>query len=328
MNKLALIILTAALTLGARAEALRPAVIPADAQWLMHWDVAAFKASEIGKFTLAKMKPVTPQIDALAQLLKFDFRKDLTAATVYGRLEKPGEPERYLLILRGKFDTQILLNLLKLNATFKSETVKQRDILSWTEQKNGKAEKHFGCFLDANELLISSHRAKLLEALALRTGQGKPMPAAKLQALGIAGNGPKPFLVGLAELRGLPVKPETQFLENIHRLGVTLGQEKDQLTARVRLQAGQAEDARQVQKVIDGLLTLTQLELGQAEAPEAKETLALLKSINVGGEGPQVKLDFVYPMKQFITQLRVEIQPKTADQPGKFELGFGPRPKK
>lgn len=327
MNKLALIILTAALTLGARAEALRPAVIPADAHWFVHLDVTAFKASEVGKFTLTKLKPMAPQIDALSQLLKFDFRKDLTAATLYGRLEKPDEPESYLLILRGKFDPDQLLNFIKLNAKFKSEKVQQRDIFSWTEQENGKPEKHFGCFLNANELLVSSHREQLLAALALRNGQEQAMPAAKLKALGLEGKGLQSIFLVLADLRDLPVEPETHFLENIHRAGVMLGQEKDQLTARVRLQAGQAEDARQVQKVIDGLLTLIKLELGKAETPEAKATLALLKSITVDGDGPQVKLDFVYPMNRFIAQLRMELQPKTAEQPAKFELGFGPKPK-
>lgn len=92
-------LLAALLPLAAMAAPFRPADLPSDAQWFVHVDHDAARASVVGAKVLGitddRTCPV-PEIRAFAEATGFDGRRDLVAFTAYGN----GQPKRAVGVLR------------------------------------------------------------------------------------------------------------------------------------------------------------------------------------------------------------------------------------
>ena len=95
------------------AEKLNSKQIPASAQWVIHMDFDGFKTSEMGKFAMKQMDEHAGAIDALSAMLKFDPRMDLADVTAFGHVDAEHPDENGVALIRGKFDQEHLLTLLK-----------------------------------------------------------------------------------------------------------------------------------------------------------------------------------------------------------------------
>ena len=113
------------------AEKLNSKQIPASAQWVIHMDFDGFKTSELGKFAMKQMDEHAGAIDALSAMLKFDPRMDLADVTAFGHVDAEQPDENGVALIRGKFDQEHLLTLLKANKTFKTEKSGKHKLHSW-----------------------------------------------------------------------------------------------------------------------------------------------------------------------------------------------------
>lgn len=311
----------AGLAFHATAEGLNTKQIPANAQWIAHVDVDGFKASELGKFTMTRLKDIAAPIDAVAAMLQFDPRKDLSDITAYGQVN-PNQPENGVAHIRGKFNPEHLRTLLKANESLKTEKTGKHELLSWKDEKS--KQQQFGSIVNQNLLVVGSHRKLVSQALATVDGKGKTLDAKKLKDLQLD---PNAYIVlGMATLEGLPIPPQAKMLENVKSVGLTFGERNKNLEAGVHLLAANEEFATQIQQMLQGFLAIAQLQAGNAQDAQAKEAAQFLKDVKIEQKNKLVRLRLAVPVDKVLEKARMqfEAQNKKPGQEGRFkvELGF------
>ena len=145
----------------AAAEGLKAKQVPANAQWIAHVDIDGFKTSKLGKFTLGRLKDVAAPIDAVAAMLQFDPRKDLSDITAYGNHSKADQPENAAVLLNGRFKPDHLMTLLKAGEGLKVEKAGKHQLLEWTKDK----ETEYGSIVNEKLLVLGTNRKMVAQAL-------------------------------------------------------------------------------------------------------------------------------------------------------------------
>tara|TARA_B100001939_G_scaffold294023_1_gene266862 strand:+ start:516 stop:1511 length:996 start_codon:yes stop_codon:yes gene_type:complete len=303
----------------AAAEGLKAKQVPANAQWIAHVDIDGFKTSKLGKFTLGRLKDVAAPIDAVAAMLQFDPRKDLSDITAYGNHSKADQPENAAVLLNGRFKPDHLMTLLKAGEGLKVEKAGKHQLLEWTKDK----ETEYGSIVNEKLLVLGTNRKMVAQALKTVDGKVDTLNAKKLKDLKLDKGAY--IMLGMASLEGLPIPPEAKILENVKSIGVTLGEKGDNLEAGVSLYAANAEFAEQIQQMLQGLLALVQLQAGNATEPQAREAAEFLKGAKLVQEGQLVRLTLAVPVDSIIekAKLQFEAEAKNGGKNGSFKFNLG-----
>ena len=286
-----------AATALASAGEFKPGQVPAGSQWFAHFDAAAFKRSEIGKFGLEQAKAFAPAIDGLVGVLQFDPRKDLHGVTVFGVIGD-GEP-RGTVLVDATFKRDHLLTLLRTNESFKEEQTKGHTIFSWAEdQGDGRT---FGAFSGKNHVLLGDDRALLVRALDTLAGKIPGLKAAQLDGLD---KGRGNYFIAQARTDGLPFPSEAKIVEHVRRVGITVGEAKNNLVVSVRVKVGNDEVGTLVRQAAEGLVAAGRLQLWEPEDPNLKQLEAILREVEIVKEKNTVITRLVVPVKQLLDLAR------------------------
>lgn len=279
---------------AALAGEFKPGQVPAGAQWFAHWDVAAFKRSEIGQFGLEQVAAFAPAVDGLAAVLKFDPRKDLNGVTVFGTVADNGEGEvqaKGTVLVEGKFNQAHLLTLLSTNETVKEEKVNGAEIISWVDND----KQSFGAFSGRNHLLIGDDRGLLLKSLQVLQGKA---PGLKVAGLGELAKGN--YLLLSARTQGLPFPAEAKVLEHVQAVALTLGEAEKNFVISARVTTANEEVGGLIQKAIEGLAAVGRLQLWETEEPNLKELEALLREVEIVKRNNTVTVRLSVPVKKIL----------------------------
>lgn len=289
----------------AQAGALQSKQVPAEAQWFLHLDFDGFKATKLGKLALDPTASYAKQLDAMAALLQFDLRKDLNSVTFYGQVNPTGEPERAVALVRGQFKPDHLLNLLKLNPTFKSEKAGTHELLAWTDKKEGVAKENFASIASDKLLVWGSQRPLLLQALKVIGGQGETLNPNRLENLKMDKGAF--FIAVVVSLEGLPIPPQAKFLEQVKSLGLTFREEGANLEASVRLQAANATASMQLRDILQGLIAIGQLAVAGNADPKVVPLAELLKQVTLEQSENLVQVRLTVPLDQVLQKARAQL---------------------
>lgn len=295
-------VLLGGMTFGIQAEPLQPNQVPAEAQWFLHADIDGFKASKLGKLVLDPTAAYMKQLDAVSALLQFDICKDLNGVTLFGQVTAPGEPEQVAAILQGQIKPDHILNLLKLNPTFKSEKVGAHDLLAWTDKKDGVAKDHFACIASNKLVVWGSQRPLLLKAL---DGQGEALNSKRLDNLKMDKGAY--FIAGVVSLEGLPIPPQAKFMEKVKSIGLTFREEGANLEARARLQSADAVSAVQLRDILQGLIAIGQLATAGNTDPKVAPLAELLKQVTLEQADNLVQIRLAVPLDQVLQKARGQL---------------------
>ena len=301
MNRWMAMAVVAAMAGTAGAAPFNPADVPAEVKWFAHLDVDQFKTTQVGKAVLEQLttEEANRKFAALQAVLGFDPRgKDLFGLTVCG------VGGRSAAIVRGRFDTERLVTLLKANDGYQETVQEGYAIHSWIDE--GKAKKQgadkarmYGAFHASGAAVLSEQLDTVAHVLAVMDGK-KEATAARPPAA----PGATPVLVGVIEdLAG--ADPKNAALKLARGATVVLGEAGDRVRGRLALETVDAATASNLLKVAEGKKSALLL-----QAVEDPRAAMLAESAAVLLEGTTVSVTMEMPAGEIAKAIRDEAAKK------------------
>ncbi len=294
-------------TAALSAAPFRLDTIPQDAKWAARVDVERLKETRLGRMLLDELNREKPaaQLAAVEAVFRFDPRKDLSSILVYG---SGASPEQGVALIRGTFDEDHLATLVQANETYEKYRYGSHVVHSWIDEKPG-SERLFGCFHPSGALLLSQGRETLKTALDVLDGK-KPGLSAEDPFARLIGDGSPVFFLAAADLADLDsLDPDAAILKKAAAARIAVGETGDDLEGTLRLTTRTLESARQVQKVLEGMLAFARL--NDVEEPDLAR---LADRTRVSRDEKTVEVVVRHPVDDLIRLLREEIERKGKEE--------------
>lgn len=311
------------LPLAGMAVPFDPAVVPAEARWVVALDLDTLRSGKLGKELTDSLS--VPLGNADVADLKLDPQKLLAtvgSVTAYGTNFSQHEKEMDgVLILQGTANLRKLAEGYVAQATITTpdSVVQIKDLPFEAYSLHGEVVIGFP---KEPIILVGRSRPQLVKALEVfRTHKGSLNGAATpLNAL--LPRTPNVFLlaasvVPAAEVVGAGNGPQARILQMANAASLSLGTDEKTTSAHLLLSASSEEMADKLQKIIQGVAAMVSL----TETSD-KELAEFLQSINVARDGNTVVLHLAYPSEgvlRLVRNLRT-----AADTPAHHGAGPGP----
>ena len=297
-----IIVVFCSMALDAFAGEFEPAQVPANSQWYLHFDVDGFKKGRLGKFALEQASKEAEKIDALALLMQFDPRKDLHGITAFGSVVK--DDLVGTVLVKGSYKKAQLMALLETTETdFKKTQINGVEVLSWKDEDEDK--QSFGTFFDKDHILFGDDRILLLHAWRVLT---KKEPTLKADTLkGMAKEKGSYYLSGLLHMKGIPVPPEANFMENVTTIGVSVGESEENLSVSMQMITTDEEACAQLQLIMQGFVALAHLSLINNKEPGSKQATEILQKINITVKNKTVFMNLSYPTGNILELAKLKL---------------------
>jgi hypothetical protein len=273
--------------------------VPADAKWVLHLDMEAFRKTKSGAYLTEEVleKKLAAAKEKVKTNLSISFN-NLSSITAYGtRFNQPGEKEGILVIKTTadtKKDIDALMGLTALSENGKKITrVQENPYLLYN--LNGDA---YVAVNSDNTLVLAKSKDEVENAQAVimskRDNLSKNESLAKLAS----GDGTFFFIAAVQGLGDAPVPPQAQVLKETDGGRVLTGENEDHLFVDLLLQGKSAEAAGKIQQIFQGLVALGSLNT------ENKELNDLANATKVSADGQEVRVHFQYPIAKVIDKLK------------------------
>ena len=268
------------------AERFDPARVRAEARWVAHVDVEALAKSDVYAALVADGVVSVQEEVELVQELGLDPVKDLRGVTVYGVEEKG---EHTVVVLDGKA------------------------LHAWGDDCFAAVLRREG---SARRLVVQSDdRDAVSRACAVIEGRGASLAGSeKLRALPAEGS-----IVWAASTTRLAELDGLQVASNVVKLAedvvFDLGESHGELFATLRVDAERAQEARQIQQVLQGAVALVGLVGG--DDPELGRALQdLTGALRFTTEDTQVRAEFRMSTRLLLEHLRtLDLGTSSGDRP-------------
>jgi len=222
---------------------------PSDAQVVVTLNVKQMLASGVVKPDLGKLQTAMKGVDGLEKALEglgFDPMKDLDSVTLAGAGAE--DPEKALVIVRGKFDTAKFKAVAEAEAKKEKglKAVKAGDYTLYEVDTNGQPQPFFAGLVDSSTVVASPRKEVVIDAFDVKAGK-KKNPVKKELAAVMAKNDAKQS-VSIAALGGAlgSMVPFGDKVKTIHG-GVHLG---DDIQTNIIIQTEDAESAKGLSALI------------------------------------------------------------------------------
>jgi hypothetical protein len=274
-----------------RDTELQMSLVPADALWVLHFNMEKFTSSVMFKMLTEEggLAAMQQKGDQILRKLKIDPLKDIQNVTIFGRGKENEEP---VVAVSGRFDKSYLLGLVKAETTSKEIPYGKHTIYNWDSDE-------FGVFASDNLILISEKEGEIKMALDAMEGKiqnilksplfGRLIDESRSAILVAATND----LSGLAGSRGGPV-----MLTKMRNAAGSLNEVGERMSIKVNIGTESAQVAKEIEQAIRGLVAIVNLQVKDADA------LALTQSINIAVDGENVRVDAAYPIIKFVEILK------------------------
>ncbi|MHC4399953.1 MAG: hypothetical protein ACYTG0_09760 [Planctomycetota bacterium] len=269
------------------ADPLDSKQVSADARWLVHVDVDALKTGTVPRAIAAlwsKMPSASRDLKTLSQVIGMDPTEDLRSVTIYGErfTETAG-----VVIVRAKVDRERLMTFLRLRPGYRTDTHAGRELITWTENPPGRDEHTVtGCFFEPTVVVFGREEAAVRKALDVLGGTSAGLGEGASLAFPHtpAGTMIQARAIGLDD-EELPF--QSPLLRKSQSFTVALGEHSGEAFVVATMATGSEAIADQMQKIVDGLLAMVEL---QFDADE--RATRLLEAIDVSANGSAVTVKF------------------------------------
>jgi hypothetical protein len=227
------------------------------AKWVAHLDVQGLVGSQFGQYVLGQLRE-KEQLDSKMQgfvaIFGFDPLKDIGSVTIYGAEYSPTSA---VIIIKGKWDKEKLLGLLKQNPSYTEVAYGQHTVVGWTDKAEDPQDdgSRHGAFHGDGTAVISRTEATVKAALDVLDGKAAGTPEV------IPATGPGVFLVVAAKDFTLPgnADPKARVLKRISGGTLLAGESNDTAFLNAKLNTRKPEDAQRVRQMLDGALAFVSL---------------------------------------------------------------------
>jgi hypothetical protein len=280
-------------TVPAPAGPLQKSEVNPTANWVVHADLEAFRASGIGKLVMAELaaQGIDEKLQAFANIASFDPLKDVRDVTLYGE----GKDRCHAVVLiDGRFDPEKVLAVVRWNPEHQEIPYNGVTIHQWPneENKGGQTTRQimYGYLHGRRQIVISSGLDALKQAVDTLKGPAPGTPSGLLSQIPESPSGA--FLQATAVRVGEMIgqEPKAALFKQSGLLVLAAGQAADNIFAELRLRNESPEVADNVTKMLQGIVAMTQL-AGQ-EQPKLSE---LAKGVSVSRMDKTAQVRFEAP---------------------------------
>jgi hypothetical protein len=168
--------LALALVAPLAAAPLDLAAVPADAKWLMHFDMDAARDSVVVTRAWDRMLKMHPHadgmVDMVARMTGMDPRKDVRDATAYGL---DTDKRNGVLIVRAKVNREFLTRMVEKAADHKTMKHGDYTLHAWTHKRGRHSGPAVGAFYKDDVLVFARTEAAVANALDVLDGRRGPV---------------------------------------------------------------------------------------------------------------------------------------------------------
>ena len=280
------VILLAFLLLGElTASTLPKSLIPANAEWVVHLDMAKFKSTQIGDLLIQeKHGGIKKKAKVFSKRTSIDLLKDVTGVTIYG-LGK--NKQQTVMCLNGRFDKEYLLGLLEDVDTHKEIVHGNHTIHKWNHTE-------YGLFVGEDLIFLAWNEEAIKAALDTVDNRSETILSSslKIYADQIPENA---FFAALAKdistLAGYSSK--AVILKKAGSGLVTLTEKDEILNMRIDATAETPKDAASIEQIIRGLMAMAQMQL-----EESYGGLNLSEVIKVSTDSNKIQIKLTHPSEE------------------------------
>lgn len=295
----------AALAGGVNAAPLNTAQVGADAKFVVHLDVDALKTTQAGKLLLQRTSTGAEnnKLNALAAILGFDLRKDVSGVTVFGA---PNAGDEGVIVFNGRFDGQQLVTFVKANDGYTSDSYKGTTVHSWTDEKKNN-KRTYGVVIGGSTIAMSDKKSALHAALdAIGGGDSIASQNASKLALGGAKDAVLLAAADLAQVnKGKPANAQT--LKQAKSGVASIREDGDEMVVSIGLEADTVENAQLMNNAVRGLLAIVQLD--EKTDQKTKDAFAGAK---VELQGTSLSASMRMPAKVLVDAMQKKMQEEDA----------------
>ncbi len=272
-----------------KAAAIQKTIIPAEADWVIHFDLEKFATTQIGESLLGEegALPLKKKNTQFKKKYQIDLLKDIKGITIYGigRGEK-----KTVACLKGNLKQSYLLGLLAAEETHAEIPHGKYTIHNWNHHE-------YGVFVDENLALIGTDEDTIKMALDVISGKKANIASSSLTSYlnEIPSNA---FFAALAkDISSMAEQAAKVFVfKKTESALFTLTEEKENLNMKLNFTVKTPEDAKNMESVIRGLISLASMQIQETH----KELMPHLERIIISTEGKKVRVEFTYPSKEMI----------------------------
>ncbi len=276
MKRWTFLVCLSASVFSAAAAPLNKNSIDADARWVLHLDLEAFRQSKLGTLILTDIQTqFGEKIQALQELIGSNVLTDFNHFTLYG---PDHQEQNAVLLAEGRFSQQKLLALLMLNPQYQKSTYGNYILHEWFAQHHGKYQ--IGTFARDNLIAISQNPQALQQALDVLDGKRPPLTHAPW----LSGNGrapATPILLGAAcGVKELTAgQPQAALLANTQTVFLSVSENNGSFQIQILLQTDNPQTALRLEQAVLGMkafLALSQAASASAAGTSNSSPLAVL----------------------------------------------------
>lgn len=281
-----IVMLLAFLLLGElTASTLPKSLIPANAEWVVHLDMAKFKSTQIGDLLIQeKHGGIKKKAKVFSKRTSIDLLKDVTGVTIYG-LGK--NKQQTVMCLKGRFDKEYLLGLLEDVDAHKEIVHGNHTIHKWNHTE-------YGLFVGEDLIFLAWNEEAIKAALDTVDNRSETILSSslKIYADQIPENA---FFAALAKdistLAGYSSK--AVILKKAGSGLVTLTEKDEILNMRIDATAETPKDAASIEQIIRGLMAMAQMQL-----EESYGGLNLSEVIKVSTDSNKIQIKLTHPSEE------------------------------
>lgn len=287
-----------------------PAVVPAEAQWVLYVDVNTLRTSALGTELMAMVPSI--DLDSEQLPLKVNLPKlieSIGSATAYGT-NFSEDPEKMdgALVVRGTEDLRKVVQGFLIAGATAEDGKSEMDI---AEIKDLGVEAYqledevIVALPPGDAILVGKSRESLTAARALLSNDKGSMAKAKNSVLTplIPKSAQTYILVASLVPQGHDLVdgdgPEARILKMAKAASVAIGEDGAMTTARIQIDATDSDMADKLIKILQGAVAM----LSFAETDDAA-LAAFLRSVTVERTGTGAMLNLAYPTERLVQMLK------------------------
>jgi hypothetical protein len=270
------------------ATNLQKSIIPAEASWVIHFDLEKFAATQIGNHLLTEEDALGlgKKNDNFLKKYKINLKEDIDGITVFGI----GKGERNIVAcLQGNFDRNYLLGLLGAEDSHKEIPHGQYTIHNWDGDE-------YGVFAGENLALMGPSEEAIKLALDVIAGKKANIASSPMNEYlkEIPSNA---FLAALAnDISSLAGSKSKMFIiKKTESAMFSLAEIKENFNIRLNFTVKTLEDAQNMENVLRGLISLANMQL-----EEMKTGFKVPEDIVIATKGKKVYIEMNYPSKALL----------------------------
>ncbi|MBN2590215.1 MAG: hypothetical protein JXA96_10170 [Sedimentisphaerales bacterium] len=271
-----------------------------DANWFAQFDCGLFLKSVSGEAIKKHLTEldVEKRLEDFAIYFGFNPLEDVQNVMLYGQ---GNDRDKAVLLIEGKFNKERLLALVGMNAEFKEIVYDDITIQQWREtdknvQQSAEGRMIYGCFFRDDLIMLCSGLSCLKDAIDVMKGTRKSTSEEIFKDSLLLDSNVFLHIAAKDIAQLLGDEPNAAVLKQTEQIIIGVGQDSENIFACVKLKAKSQETARNISKLVDGIIAL--LSLAGDEQPELAKI------------GQMIKLTTDYDK----VEIRLELEPALVQQ--------------